>query len=183
MQEEVTKLPDIISPDTNFSSREKINASNSRQSRLEDYNVGDDSLGGAPTPYDVTFKDSSFDNQTAPQLFRVWAEHQQDSRADVNSLNNGKNDSNNLIKPYLNEGVYEKSNIEIQSIMQRHRIRSSNKSGKKHKPRGQNRSLANTNLVPKDLIYVPQHANHSDYSKSGSRVQAHEPYEMLLVKE
>lgn len=139
-------------------------------------------MGGNQIPYDVTFKENSFDNKTSPQLFKVWAEHHHDSRIDINSINNGV-DSNSYIQPYLNGGVYEKSDIQIQSIMQRHRIRSSNKGTKKHKPRAQNRSLASNNLAPKDLIYVPMNGNNSDYSKSSSRVKTHEPYEILYIKE
>lgn len=110
MMQEPTKLPNIISPDTQFSSLDQLEG-NSRV--MEDY-LNDDV--GANQPSNITFKECSMMDEPTPPMFTVWADHQ-NARGDVmNPLSNRQTDNNSLIKPYLN-GVYEKSDIQIQSIM------------------------------------------------------------------
>jgi hypothetical protein len=146
MMQESTKLPNIISPDTNFSSLDKLNEANSRN--MEDY-LNDD-VGTNP-PSQINYKECSLDNP-APQMFTMWADHH--TRDMMNPLSNRQTDNNSLIKPYLN-GVYEKSDIQIQSIMQRHRI-SSHMRNKTQKQRKE-KPLAMVNSHFDELMFVPRH--------------------------
>ena len=68
----------------------------------------------------------------------MWADHQLRETVgsgNGNPLSNRGQDNNVLIKPYLN-GVYEKSDMQIQNIMQRHRQSANRRSGKNLKARG-----------------------------------------------
>lgn len=118
---------------------------------MDDY-LNDD-LGPANPDCHITFKECTLEN-TAPQVYTVWADHQ---TRDL--LSNRQADNNSLIKPYLNGGVYEKSDIQIQNIMQRHRMSTHMNRPKMHRPRTKNRSYAIMNQTKNvgDIIYVPQH--------------------------
>ena len=101
------KLPDIISPDTQFSSLEKVN--NGCSGSMDDY-LNDDlnCRNNGQGSYQENFIENS---QGGQEVFSMWADHQNIDTSNLPLDNRPEN--NNFIKPYLNGGVYEKSDKQI----------------------------------------------------------------------